>query len=178
MNGQNMASARSVAKRAEYFLERGIFNSRWLMVPFYVGLVISLAVAAFKFIALLYEFIIEAWTATEADLIVNVLGLIDLSLMGNLILIVTLSGYVNFVSRIDPDGHPDWPEWMAKIQFEGLKQRLLASIVAISAIEVLKAFMNIDANLTHAKLAWLVGIHLTFVVSTLLLAWSDRLTTR
>src|SRR5215475_9669489 len=74
----------------------------------HLGLVISLAVAAVKFIAILYEFIIKAWTETEADLIVDVLALIDLSLVGNLILIVVLSGYVNFVSRIDPDGHPDW----------------------------------------------------------------------
>jgi uncharacterized protein (TIGR00645 family) len=94
--------------------------------------------------------------------------------VGNLILIVALSRYVNFVSRIDPDGHPDWPKWMAKIELSGLQQRLLASIVAISAIEVLKAFMNIDLNLSDAKLAWLVGIHLTFVMSTLLMSWSDR----
>jgi uncharacterized protein (TIGR00645 family) len=178
MSAQNTESTRSPARRAEHLLETGIFNSRWLMAPFYVGLVISLAVAAAKFIAILYEFTIEAWRETEADLIVDVLALIDLSLVGNLILIVVLSGYVNFVSRIDPDGHPDWPKWMAKIEFAGLKQRLLASIVAISAIEVLKAFMNIDMNLSNSKLAWLVGIHLTFVISTVLMSWSDRLMSR
>jgi uncharacterized protein (TIGR00645 family) len=157
MSVQNMESPRSPARRAERLLETGLFNSRWLMAPFHVGLVISLAVVAAKFIAILYEFTIEAWKETEADLIVDVLALIDLSLVGNLILIVVLPGYVNFVSRFDPDGHPDWPKWMAKIEFAGLKQRLLASIVAISAIEVLKAFMNIDMNLSNAKLAWLLG---------------------
>src|SRR5215470_6950263 len=70
--------------------------------------------------------------------------------------------------------HPDWPEWMARIDFSGLKQKLLGSIVAISAIQVLKAFMNIDAGVSNQKLGWLVGIHLVFVFSTLLLAWSDR----
>ena len=72
------------------------------------------------------------------------LSLIDVSLTGNLILIVVFSGYENFVSKIDPGGHPDWPDWMTKVNFGGLKQKLLASIVAISAIQVLKAFMNID----------------------------------
>ena len=71
-------------------------------------------------------------------------ALIDVSLTGNLILIVVFSGYENFVSKIDPGGHPDWPDWMTKVNFGGLKQKLLASIVAISAIQVLKAFMNID----------------------------------
>jgi uncharacterized protein (TIGR00645 family) len=178
MSVENMESPRSQARRAERLLETGIFNSRWLMAPFYVGLVISLAVTAAKFIVILYEFIIEAWTETEADLIVDVLALIDLSLVGNLILIVVLSGYVNFVSRIDPGDHPDWPKWMEKIEFAGLKQRLLASLVAISAIEVLKAFVNIDMNLSNAKLAWLVRIHLTFVISTVLMTWSDRLLSR
>lgn len=165
-------------KHAERALEGAIFNSRWLMAPFYVGLVISLAVLLFKFIDLLYEFIAHAWGAGESDIILGVLALIDVSLTGNLVLIVIFSGYENFVSRIDPSGHPDWPEWMARIDFAGLKQKLLASIVAISAIQVLKAFMNIDSDLNNEKLAWLVAIHLVFVVSALLLAWSDRIGAR
>jgi uncharacterized protein (TIGR00645 family) len=84
------------------------------------------------------------------------------------------SGYENFVSKIDPGGHPDWPEWMTKVDFAGLKQKLLASIVAISAIQVLKAFMNIDAVFDAWKLGWLVGVHLVFVVSALMLALSYR----
>jgi uncharacterized protein (TIGR00645 family) len=78
------------------------------------------------------------------------------------------------VSRIDPGGHPDWPEWITKVNFAGLKQKLLASIVAISAIQVLKAFMNLDATFDAQRLGWLVGVHLLFVVSTLVLALSDR----
>jgi uncharacterized protein (TIGR00645 family) len=103
-----------------------------------------------------------------------VLSLIDVSLTGNLILIVVFSGYENFVSRIDAGGHPDWPEWMTKVDFAGLKQKLLASIVAISAIQVLKAFMNIDAAFDAQKMGWLVGVHLTFVVSARVMALSDR----
>ncbi len=162
-------------KRAEKALETVLFNSRWLMAPFYLGLVISLAVLLYKFVLLLFEFIVHAPSAKESDIILGVLSLIDVSLTGNLILIVVFSGYENFVSRIDPGGHPDWPEWMTKVDFAALKQKLLASIVAISAIQVLKAFMNIDATFDAQKLGWLAGVHVVFVVSTLLVAWSDRM---
>ena len=161
-------------KRVERGFETVIFNSRWLMAPFYLGLVVSLAVLLYKFGMLLWEFILHAPSAKEADIILGVLSLIDVSLTGNLILIVVFSGYENFVSRIDPGSHPDWPEWMTKVDFAGLKQKLLASIVAISAIQVLKAFMNLDAQFDSQKLGWLVGVHLVFVISTLVLALSDR----
>jgi uncharacterized protein (TIGR00645 family) len=104
-----------------------------------------------------------------------VLDLVDLTLTTSLVLIVIFSGYENFVSKIDVDGHPDWPEWMTKVDFAGLKQKLLASIVAISAIQVLKAFMNLEQYPDTTKLAWLVGIHVVFVFSVLVLAISDRL---
>jgi uncharacterized protein (TIGR00645 family) len=158
----------------ERALEGMLFNSRWLMAPFYLGLVVSLAVLLLKFVMMLWEFILHAAGASEADIILGVLSLIDVSLTGNLILIVVFSGYENFVSKIDPGGHPDWPEWMTKVDFAGLKQKLLASIVAISAIQVLKAFMNIDASFDAQKLGWLVGVHLVFVISALVLALSDR----
>ena len=155
-------------------IESLIFNSRWLMAPFYLGLVISLAVLLLKFLMLLWEFVLHAPGSKETDIILGVLSLIDISLTGNLILIVVFSGYENFVSKIDPGGHPDWPDWMTKVNFGGLKQKLLASIVAISAIQVLKAFMNIDTVFDAQKLAWLVGVHLVFVVSAFMLALSDR----
>lgn len=161
-------------KRIEHGFEAVLFNSRWLMAPFYLGLVVSLAVLLYKFVLLLVEFILHASAAKESDVILGVLSMIDVSLTGNLILIVVFSGYENFVSRIDPRGHPDWPEWMTKVDFAGLKQKLLASIVAISAIQVLKAFMNIDAAFDPTKMGWLVAVHLVFVVSTLVLALSDR----
>ena len=159
----------------ERWLERGIVQSRWLMAPFYVGLIGSLFVLLYTFVREFIHFVLRVTTASEADVILGVLALIDLSLAGNLVLIVIFSGYENFVSKIDPEGHPDWPEWMTKIDFAGLKQKLLASIVAISAIQVLKAFMNIEKNLNEKTLIWLVGIHLAFVVSGLLLAWTDSI---
>ncbi|MBY0381069.1 MAG: TIGR00645 family protein [Xanthobacteraceae bacterium] len=165
----------SYPKRIELMFESVLFNSRWLMAPFYLGLVISLAVLLLKFVAILIEFILHAYGAKESDIILGVLSLIDIALTGNLILIVVFSGYENFVSRIHTEGHPDWPEWMAKIDFAGLKQKLMASIVAISAIQVLKAFMNIDGGYDNQKLGWLVGIHLVFVASAFVLALSDRI---
>ncbi len=157
----------------EKFLERGIFMSRWLIAPFYFGLIGSLFVLLYTFLREFGHFVLHAATATEADVILGVLALIDLSLTGNLVLIVIFSGYENFVSKIDPEGHPDWPEWMTKIDFSGLKQKLLASIVAISAIQVLKAFMNIDKSFNDRTLMWLVAIHMVFVLSGLVLAWTD-----
>jgi uncharacterized protein (TIGR00645 family) len=161
-------------KHIERGIERVLFNSRWLMAPFYLGLVVCLAVMLFKFFKKLWEFILNAPSANEADIILGALSLIDVSLVGNLILIVVFSGYENFVSRIDASRNPNWPIWITRIDFAGLKQKLLASIVAISAIQVLKAFMNIDAVFDAQKMGWLVGVHLVFVVSALMLALSDR----
>ncbi|MFG1421847.1 TIGR00645 family protein [Roseixanthobacter liquoris] len=160
-------------------LERGIegilFRSRWLMAPFYIGLVIALLVLLFKFGHELLHFVMHAMEATESDTILGILTLVDLTFTGNLVLIVIFSGYENFVSKIDPNGHPDWPEWMTRVDFSGLKQKLLASIVAISAIALLKAFMNLDKNADPTWLMWLVIIHAVFVISSLVLALSDRL---
>jgi uncharacterized protein (TIGR00645 family) len=162
-------------KAIERIIEFVIFNSRWLMAPFYIGLVISLLVLMFSFGSHLVEFVRDARSAGESDVTLGVLALVDLTLTGSLVLIVIFSGYENFVSKIDTADHPDWPDWMSKVDFSGLKQKLLGSIVAISAIQVLKAFMNLDKYPDTSKLAWLVGIHLVFVVSTLILAVSDRL---
>jgi uncharacterized protein (TIGR00645 family) len=162
-------------KAIERIIEFAIFNSRWLMAPFYLGLVIALLVLMFSFGVHLVEFVRDARAAPESDIIVGLLALVDLTLTGSLVVIVIFSGYENFVSKIDTGEHPDWPDWMAKVDFSGLKQKLLGSIVAISAIQVLKAFMNLDKYPDTTKLAWLVGIHLVFVVSTLILAVSDRL---
>ena len=120
-----------------------------------------------------FHFVTHALSATESEVILGVLALIDLTLTGSLVVIVIFSGYENFVSQIDPGTSEDWPEWMGKIDFTGLKLKLLSSIVAISAIQVLKAFMNLK-NISDRELAWLVGIHLLFVVSGLIMALTDR----
>jgi uncharacterized protein (TIGR00645 family) len=166
-------------------VEALLFNSRWLLAPFYIGLVVMLAF-------LVVVFGIELWTDIPTVLnaphgsmpekaILLVLSLIDLSLTANLVLIVTFSGYENFVSKIDTGSHEDRPSWMGKLDFSALKIRVIASIVAISAISLLKSFMELgeatDAAhpFDYTKLAWLIGLHLTFVGSGVLLAFMDFL---
>jgi uncharacterized protein (TIGR00645 family) len=158
----------------ERTLEKFLFASRWLLAPFYVMMVVALVVLLIKAVQETWHFVGHAWGATEAEVILGVLALIDLTFTGSLIVIVIFSGYENFVSRIDPGKHEDWPEWMSKIDFAGLKLKLISSIVAISAIQVLKAFMNLK-SISDRDLIWYVAIHLVFVGSGVLMAWTDRI---
>ena len=161
----------------ERMLERLIFAARWIMVPFYLGLLVSLGVMGVKFVEELVHDIERFGSLTETDTILMALTLIDLSLAGNLLLIVVFSGYENFVSKLDVADHPDRPKWLGEIDFSGMKLKLIASIVAISGIQLLKQFMEIEtANKTD--LGWLVGIHMTFVISGVLLALMDFITAR
>lgn len=160
-------------RRIEYLLETTLFSSRWILAPFYVGLVIALLLLAYHFFHDLFGFVVKIHGANEADVILGVLSLVDMVLVGNLILIVIFSGYENFVSRFEIQTH-DRPDWMTKVDFGGLKQKLMSSIVAISAIQVLKAFMNVG-NYEPSKLGWLMGIHGLFLVSMLVVAVSDRI---
>jgi uncharacterized protein (TIGR00645 family) len=157
----------------ERAFERFLFASRWLLAPIYASLVLGLVAVLFKACQHTYEIALHLLTATESEVILDVLGLIDLTLTGALLIIVIFSGYENFVSRIDVDQHRDWPEWMVKIDFTGLKLKLMSSIVAISAVQLLRAFMNLS-NVSDRDLYWYVGIHVTFVVSGLLFALTDR----
>ncbi len=157
----------------ERLLEQFLFRSRWLLAPFYVMLVVSLCVLLLKAGQETIHFVLHALAASESDVILGVLALVDLTLTGSLIIIVVFSGYENFVSKIEVDDSKDWPEWMGKIDFSGLKLKLLSSIVAISGIQVLKAFMNVK-NTSDRDLIWLVVIHVVFVASGLLMAMTDR----
>jgi uncharacterized protein (TIGR00645 family) len=159
--------------RIERVLESIIFNSRWAMAPFYVGLVVALLLLFIHFFVELVHLARHIASATEADIILGVLSLVDLTFTGNLVLIVIFSGYENFVSKIEARNH-DRPDWMTKVDFGGLKQKLMTSIVAISAVQVLKAFMNIEKYDT-GKLVWLVGIHVLFLGSLLAVVIADRI---
>jgi uncharacterized protein (TIGR00645 family) len=159
----------------ERIVEGVIFGSRWLMAPIYVGLAAALLVLVIKFGQHAVELITHVVTTDGDNTIVGILGLIDLALMGSLVLMVMFAGYENFVSKLDLAGHADKPSWMGHVGFGDLKLKLMASIVAISAIHVLEGFMNID-HLSDRALGWSVGIHMAFVVSGVLLAVMDRLT--
>lgn len=154
-------------------LERSIFASRWLLAPFYLGLILCLALLLGHFLLELFHFVPQMPKASASDVTLAVLGLVDITFTANLVLIVIFSGYENFVSKIKTGEH-DRPDWMTKVDFGGLKQKLITSIVAISAIQVLKAFMNIDQYGDTTRLGWLVGIHMVFVFSMLILSISDR----
>ncbi len=169
-----MEPPKSVTAKLEHLGEQVLFASRWLLAPFYLGLAISIVVLLIKFMAELVHLIAHAFTSTESEVILGVLALVDLALTGSLLIIVIFSGYENFVSKIDHSGHKDWPAWMGTIDFAALKLKLLSSIVAISAIQLLKKFMSID-KISEREIFWLVVIHVVFVVSSVLLALSDRI---
>lgn len=164
----------SITEKVEDAMEMLIFASRWILAPFYLGLAVSLVVLLIKFCGELFHIASHAFTATESEVILGVLALVDLTLTGSLLIIVIFSGYENFVSKIDHSGHRDWPEWMGTIDFGALKLKLLSSIVAISAIQLLKNFMSIQ-NVSEREIFWLVVVHVVFVVSSVLLALSDRI---
>ena len=161
-------------KKIESALEAFIFNSRWLLAPFYLGLVLTIALLLFKFVK---EFVAMAqtlFTGSGNDVVVSILSLIDVVLIANLLIIIVFAGYENFVSKIDTGDSEDRPEWMGYVTFSDLKIKVIGSIVAISTIELLKAFLNVD-DFTNQQLGWKVGIHITFVVSGVLFAVMDRL---
>lgn len=160
--------------KVESTIETLIFASRWILAPFYLGLAASLLILLIKFMGEFYHIASHAFTLTESEVIVGVLALVDLALTGSLIIIVVLSGYENFVSRLDRSNHKDWPEWMGTIDFSALKLKLLSSIVAISAIQLLKQFMTVS-SVSDRDLLWLVIVHVVFVVSSVLLALSDKI---
>lgn len=159
----------------ERAIETIIVESRWLAAPFLLGLVIGLAALLYTFALKLIAFLGLVGTATEDQVIVGILKLVDLSLTANLLLIVISSSYENFVAPIDPKAHENRPTGLISIGFSGLKHKLLGSILAIAAVSVLEWFMDIDRDVNNAKLAWVVGILLAFAVAMLLLAIADRL---
>jgi uncharacterized protein (TIGR00645 family) len=158
----------------EKAVESFLFASRWILAPFYIGLALAMAVLLVKFIGEFIHVAQVAVKATEAEMILAILSLVDLALTGSLLVIVVFSGYENFVSRFDHSHHRDWPVWMGTIDFTALKLKLLSSIVAISAVQLLKQFMDLS-KVTDREIFWYVVIHLTFVGSSVLLALSDRI---
>jgi|KBSMisStandDraft_5_1062788.scaffolds.fasta_scaffold45899_2 uncharacterized protein (TIGR00645 family) len=162
----------------EKYLEGGLFKSRWLLAPFYVGLVVALAILLIVFLREVIATIPQMLTLDAEQIILSVLTLIDLSLAGNLVLIVIFSGYENFVSKINTGNSEDRPDWMGTLDFSGLKMRLIGSMVAISAISLLRAFVSLtepETALDERKLLWLVVLHVTFLFSGVMFALMDWL---
>ncbi len=158
----------------EHRLEALIFRSRWLLAPFFIGLILAVISLLVEFVIKLFALLRNVLTPTESDTIVAILSLVDITLIASLLLIIIFSGYENFVSKIDVGEHVDRPAWMGRVGFSDLKIKLIGAIVAISAVELLKAFIDLD-KFTDQQIAWKVGIHLTFVFSGVLFALSDRI---
>ena len=156
----------------ERILENIIFKARWLMAPFYLGLALSLVVLLIVFINEFMSFFSGGIRFDETSIILLVLTLIDLSFTGNLLIMVIFSGYENFVSKIDVGHHEDKPKWMGTVDFSGLKLKLISSIVAISGIQLLKIFFDLK-DYTREEIYLFIAVHLTFVISGVLLALMD-----
>ena len=157
--------------------EKLLFASRWLLAPFYLALVVALLALLAKVGVHVYDLTMHFLDLSEDQVLLSALGVVDLTLSGSLVVIVILSGYVNFIAPVDIDAHQDWPRWFAGIDFSELKVKLMASIVAITAIKLLESYMN-AGSVSDRDLAWQTGIHLTFVASALLLALADWLSHR
>jgi uncharacterized protein (TIGR00645 family) len=171
----------SFGARIEQALEFVLFASRWLLAPFYLGMALALAIVLFVFGHECLNDLIHVKELDAEGAILLSLSLIDLSLTGNLLVIVMFSGYENFVSKLHIGDHEDRPAWMGTIDFAGLKLKLIASIVAISGIALLRAFLPLgDANaqVDKQRIGWMLAVHLTFVISGVLLALMDWITSK
>lgn len=157
--------------------ERVLFAARFLLAPLYLALAISLVAILVKAGLHLYELLTQLPSLDDEAVLLSELGIVDLTLTASLVVIVFISGYTNFVSPVVVRRQDKRPHWIAEIDFTELKLKLMASIVAISAIKLLEGFMNIEHE-SDRELYWLAGLHLTFVVSTLVLALSDRFSHR
>jgi len=160
----------------EHASERFLFASRWLLAPFYIGLVVALVVILVKFFQELWHIVEHIIDIDGEGLILGILALLDLTLLANLVLIVIFAGYENFVSKIaSARNAEDRPSWMGHVDFSGLKMKLIGSIVAISAIGLLQDYFTYDSKSDASVQFWRIMLHLTFVVSGLLFAVMDWL---
>lgn len=163
------------AMRRHQALGSLIFLSRWLQAPLYLGLIVAQGVYVYRFMVELWHIVQDAHAMKETAIMLGVLGLIDVVMIANLLIMVIIGGYETFVSRLNLAGHPDQPEWLSHVNAGILKVKLATALIGISSIHLLKTFIDVDKHSDKA-IIWQVGIHLTFVASALILAWIERLT--
>lgn len=170
----------SILKKTEVKAEKVLFASRWILAPFFFGLIVALFLLLIKFAMKLFDTTVGLLglggldpITTEA-LIVSTLSMVDMALIGSLLLVIMFSGYEIFVSKIDVD-HEDRPKWLGQIDFSGLKLKLIGAIIAISAIELLRTFFELQPDSDYSHIWVQVVIHATFVISGLLFAFTDKI---
>lgn len=171
---QEKKNTSSAAYKQSGIMTNILFGSRWLQLPLYLGLIIAQAVYVFFFGVELYHLVSHATAMVEADIMLIVLGLIDVVMISNLLIMVIVGGYETFVSRLNLQGHPDEPDWLSHVNANLLKVKLATAIIGISSIHLLKTFINAQ-NLTDKVLIWQTIIHMTFVVSAVAIAYIDKL---
>jgi len=159
----------------EYLLENILFASRWLLAPIYLGLAVAILLLLYAFGMELLHLFQDIQSLSVNKIILGVLALIDLSLAGNLLIIVIFSGYENFVSKFSLNDHEDQPDWHGHVDFSTIKLKLMASVTAIAGIQLLKVFMEVE-KYTEAQLKWMVVIFAAFVGAGVLLALMDKIT--
>jgi uncharacterized protein (TIGR00645 family) len=155
-------------------MARVVFASRWLQAPLYFGLIIAQAVYVYHFAVELMHLVQRTQTISETEIMLIVLGLIDVVMIANLLLMVIVGGYETFVSRLYLEGNPDQPEWLAHVNAGTMKVKLSMSLIGISSIHLLKTFIEAP-NLSQQTMMWQVFIHLTFVLSAMAMAFTNRL---
>jgi uncharacterized protein (TIGR00645 family) len=151
-----------------------LFGSRWLQLPLYVGLIVAQVVYVIQFMAELKHLILEVSKFNETTIMLTVLGLIDVVMISNLLIMVIIGGYETFVSRMELEGHPDEPEWLSHVNANVLKVKLATAIIGISSIHLLKTFINAQ-NMDEKTMLWQVVIHVTFLLSAVAIAAIDRI---
>lgn len=156
------------------WIERWIFTSRWLQAPMYFGLIVAQAVYVYKFVLELLHLLHGATTLQETDILLIILGLVDVVMIANLLFMVIVGGYETFVSRLYLETHPDKPEWVDHVDAGILKIKLGASLITISSIHLLKTFINSD-NVRHDTVIIQIAIHCVFLVSVIALAFTELL---
>jgi uncharacterized protein (TIGR00645 family) len=170
------AMRETTPSRSQNALAHLIFLSRWLQAPLYFGLIVAQAAYVYHFIVELAHLVQGAASIDEKTIMLTVLGLIDVVMIANLLIMVIVGGYETFVSRLRLEGHPDQPEWLSHVNAGVLKVKLATALIGISSIHLLKTFIEIGTpGTTEQMVLWQVVVHLTFVASALLLAWTDRI---
>lgn len=159
-------------------IQTAIFVSRWLMAPLLVGLILSVVLLVIRFFIDLVTLTIQLPKFPWQDLVVGVLNLIDITLTANLILIVVFSAYENYIRKIPPDEHPDWPPGLIDIDFSAVKQKLLGSIAGIAAVDALAWYLHLEEYADTSKLFWVIVFPLMFVAAMGMLALADWLARR
>ncbi len=158
----------------EHAFEVAVFASRWIQAPLYAGLIIAELLYAYKFLIELWEMIAHIQQLEETQFMLGVLGLIDVTMVANLLTMVVIGGYATFVSKLDLDEHRDRPDWLSHVDPGTIKVKLAASLIGISSIHLLKSFVNIG-NEDYEDIKWKIFIHMTFLGSAILLAWTDKI---